>query len=504
MEDLLARAEALALADQPGAAADIYQSLLAEPAAALGLLLHNLTTCLLKSRRPEAALRAAQAACQFAPGEARTWMTLSHIESRFGLREAALASLYRGLEIEPTNRSFHETRLWNLAQKLDPLDYRKEAQAWFSSLPVPGPYRHNPPALLPVSSRVRVGYVSGDFRQHVMDRFIEPLLTHFNRERFEVFCFDNTETETCPVRQHLQSLPDVTWVRVQGLEARQAADLVRQAGIDVLVDLAGLSAFNRLDIFQERPAAVQITGIGFLPTTGADCFDWRLADYEHQYQYTEPLWKLPRVASPLPLHPQLPITELPASRNGFITFGYVNGLHKLSPDSIRQFVEVLQQVPNSRLILMMPGASDPASAAAILRRFDPVQDRIMLTESNGGEAFCTLFKDIDICLDPAPYGGCTTTIDCLFHGVPVATSLPDRRLAADAYFLQREMGLGPTGDLLVDACALAEDLERLAGIRQSLRGRYLAHPVGDPERVVRVLESAYLGMLEHSRAREAA
>ncbi len=133
-----------------------------------------------------------------------------------------------------------------------------------------------------------------------------------------------------------------------------------------------------------------------------------------------------------------------------------------------------------------------------------MQDRVLLTESNGGEGFCNLFKSIDVCLDPAPYGGCTTTIDTLFHGVPVATSIPDRRTAADAYFLQRELGLNPSGDLLLDATRWAEDLESLADARAWLRSAYLAHPVGRPDDWVASLENAYCEMLQQAEMQVAA
>lgn len=496
MDDLLKQAQDYALDNQPGKAAAIYEGLISEAAEPLGLLLHNLTACLFKARRPVAALRAAQACTQFAPQLARTWLSLSHIESRLGMRDAALASIYRALELEPDNQSLHDTRLWNLSQKLDPLAYRKEAEAVYASFaPTPRPYRHSLGSY-PLESKIRVGYVSGDFRVHVMDRFIQALLGHHDKGAFEVHCFDTLEAASDESRQRMESVEGVRWHGIKDLDDPAAADLVRSLGIDVLVDLSGLSAHHRLGLFRLRPAAVQLTGIGFMPTTGADCFTYRIADYELQSQYTEPLWRLPRAAVPLPLHPELPVGPLPAASNGYVTFGYVNGFHKLDPNSIRSFVEVLEQIPTSKLVVMLPGASDGETAAAILRRFDPVQNQVILTESNGGAGFCKIFESIDIALDPAPQGGMTTTVDCLFHGVPIATNFPSRRTAADAYCLQREFGLHPSGDLLSDACFWAERLDQLASIRSSLRDRYLDHHVGNPGGWVASLESAYRVMLK--------
>lgn len=502
MDDLLKQAQELAISGETAKAAVIYEEILADGKEAISLLLHNLTACLLKVRSVEPAYRAALASTYFAPQLPRTWLALAHIEAKLGHRDAALASIYRALELEPTNQSFHETRLWNLAQKLEPLDYRREAEAWYASLePVAATYRHNL-SFHSLGRKIRVGYVSGDFRLHVMDRFIEALLAHHDYDRFEVLCFDNS-----PLRDKISvrmRTSQASWYSIKELSDAKAADLIYNLGVDVLVDLSGLSAHNRLSIFRRRPAPLQITGVGFLPATGADCFDYRLGDYEFQDQYTEPLWKISRAAVPLPLHAEVPVSSSPAASKGYVTFGYVNGLHKLTPESIRSFVEVLNSVPTSKLVVMLPGASDGATARSVLRRFDPVQDRVILTESNGGLGFVELFKSIDVCLDPAPYGGCTTTIDCLFHGVPVATSFPDRRLAADAFFLQRELGLNPSGTLLLDACRWAEDLASLADARAWLRSAYLAHPVGRPDEWVKSLEVQYAAMLDLQRERAAA
>ena len=508
MLDLMKEAEELAVAGQDAEAASAYENLLSEGAEAQAHILQNLASTLTKSRQLVRAREAAEAQAFFAPGLARSWLTLNHIQSRLGMRDAALASLYRALELEPTNLSVQESRLFALASKLDPQDYRKEAEAWYASLPpVTGAYRRNPS--LP-GNRVRVGYVSGDFRTHVMDRFIEALLTYPQHSQFDVHCFDDSPAgDDNAGRRRLKAIPGITWIDIRGLTPAQVTSILRLQKMDILVDLAGLSAHHSFHALRQRCAPLQLTGIGFLPTTGGDCFDFRIADYEDPREYTEPLWKLPRAAVPMPLHPEIEVSPLPAERNGFVTFGYVNGLHKLTPDSIQQFVRVLRLVPSSKLLVMLPGASDGRTAAEVLRRFDPVQDRVMFTESQGGAAFCNLFKDIDIALDPTPYGGCTTTVDSLFHGVPVLTGRPDRRLNADAWRLQMEFELQQQG--LTGAAIdirqpeiLAGDLNTLAFIRRALRPAYLDHHVGDPRGWVGLLEQSYIMMLEKVKLQAAA
>lgn len=500
MSNPLKTAEDFAVAGKSVEAAAIYEELLGEAAPALTDLCHNLAAVSVKARLSSRALEAAQAACFFGPEKARNWLSLNHIQNRLGLGDAALASLYRALELEPDNLSIQETRLFALAQRLDPLSYREEAERWFSSLPVVSCTKR----VRSTPSLPRIGYVTGDLRLHVMDRFIEALMQHHDRERFEIVFFDNTpeETRKGPVRERLLSY-GYRIADIAGLNDDTAAEAASQC--DILVDLGGLGAHHRLGIFRRRPCPVQLTGIGFLPTTGGDCFNYRLSDYELPEQYTEPLWSLPCAAVPLPLCPEIPVASLPATRNGFITFGYVNGLHKLSPQSVADFISVLQAVEGSRLLLMVPGASDPETAKFVLRRFDPVQHRVVLTESQGGEAFVKLFSEIDIALDPSPCGGMTTTKDTLFHGVPIVTRAADRRIGEDAWRLQWAFGLTHVLEGYVDqALELAADLDRLAVIRSRLRPAYLQHPVGQPCEWVRSLEDSYIRMLAATRLRAAA
>jgi len=485
MDELLERAESLIREGRFGEAIHLYEELALGGAEAQGLLLHNLTPLYAKTHRLQRALESAQAAAFFTPCM-RSWMVLSSIQEKLGLQDAALASVYRALECDPTNTSAHETRLYLLASRLSPLDARRAAEDYQATFPPSNPRRGVPPPPL----RLRVGYVSGDFRQHVMDRIILSLLQFHDRTRVEVFCFDNSHVQDA-VSTQMRSYP-ATWRYIYGLTDEAVAAQVAALQIDVLVDLAGLTAGNRMGVFRLRPAPVQVTGIGYLPTTGADCFDWRLADVEEQAQYTEPLWQLPSGTAPLPLG-EVPISSLPARRNGYFTFGYMNGLRKLRPECIAEFVRLLQRFPTAKLLLMSPGASDPVTATSLLRRFDPVQDRVMITQSQGGEAFCKLFAETDFTLDPWPYGGCITSWDSLYHGVPILTRKPDRRIAGDAHRLQTQvLGFAPSYE---DLGGL-EFLDELEATRMNLRHELLSSPAGDPLLWVRSLENAYQSMRE--------
>lgn len=487
-EPLIAAEDAVK-AGRPDEAIRLYEEMLEPAGEALSGLLHNLAPLYLKTHRPALALRAAEALTYFRP-DVRSWMIRSSVEEKLGLCDAALASCYRALELSPTDTSVQETRLYLLAARLRPIEARQAAEEWASGLASPQTY---PRGARTSSPCLRVGYVSGDFRQHVMDRIIKPLLRHHDRSRFDITLFDNSERQDV-VSGVMRTLgTDLRWCYIRGLRDEAVAAQVAELGIDILVDLSGLTAGNRLGVFALRPAPIQVTGIGYLPTTGTDYFQWRLSDVEEQAQYTEPLWHMS--SSTAPEHMGAPLTTAPCIRNGYLTFGYINGLRKLNAATIQWCIMLLKSVPESRLLLMIPGASDAETAQLILRRFDPVQDRIEFTQSQGGFAFCALFKDIDLAIDPAPYGGCITSFDTLYHGVPILTQKPDRRIAADAWRLQRAMGLERfVVDPLWTATYFARNPERLNSLRGEMRGMLQATAAGNPEAWVKELERAFVGM----------
>ncbi len=471
------------------AAVEAYEACVAPAGPALEGVLGNLVPLYVRQGRLVSALRAAEARTFFEPSM-ESWMQRSSVEEKLGLQDAALASVYEALKFG--DNSVSETRLYLLASRLAPLAARAAAEEWARSLP---PLPHVARPVRP-SSRIRLGYVSGDFKQHVMDRLILPLLRFADQSRFDITCFDNTAKQDA-VSAEMRKIEGIRWRFIRGLRDEAVAEQVVDLGIDILVDLSGLTSGNRRDVFRHRPAPVQVTGIGYLPTTGLDCFNWRLADVEDPAQYTEPLWKLPSSTAPLPLCPEVPVSPLPASQNGYLTFGYVNGLRKLSPVVIAGFVELLQAVPDSKLVLMVPGARDLSTAEMVLRRFDPVQERLQLVESAGGRGFVEILGQIDLALDPWPYGGCITSFDCLYHGVPVLTKVPDRRIAADASRLQTMLGMSYMNEDPVQVCRyVSRNLPRLAGLRQHIRGWLQASPAGSPKAWVASLESAYAKMLE--------
>ena len=212
--------------------------------------------------------------------------------------------------------------------------------------------------------RLKIGYVSPDFRGHSVAFFIAPVLMHHNHSLIEVFAYYNNQQQD-GVTQNFRQLCH-HWRDVAGLSDQQLADQIRKDKIDILVDLAGHSAFNRMPVFAQKPAPVQVTWLGYPNTTGLSMIDYRITDKRVDPQgsseryYSEQLAYLPNCFlcySPLRQCPD--ITPLPMVRNGYITFASLNNFSKINACVIDLWIQILKHVPKSRLVLIYNGGEKP-------------------------------------------------------------------------------------------------------------------------------------------------
>ncbi len=362
------------------------------------------------------------------------------------------------------------------------------------------------PRLPPLTGRrVRIGYVSPDFRQHSVAFFFAPVLAAHDRDRFEVFCYDNglgADTVTGRLRVLAEH-----WRDIAGLGDDAVAAQVRSDGIDILVDLAGHTARNRLLVFARQPAPIQLTWLGYPNTTGMTAMDYRITDAtclptgEDCRHGPETLLRLPDVFccyQPPPDCP--PVGPAPTAGRPF-TYCSFNNLAKLSPSTIALWAQILGQHPGSRLLLKSPGAGDPATQAGMRARFASdgiAPDRIHFNgEPLPMRRHLELYQECDLAFDPFPYNGTTTTCEALLMGVPVITLAGRTHASRVGTSLLSCLGLP---ELVATtpaeygriAAELAADPTRLAALRASLRSRLLDSPLGQPTRFTRNLESALL------------
>ncbi len=349
--------------------------------------------------------------------------------------------------------------------------------------------------------RLRVGYVSGDFLEHAMSYSVEPVLAHHDRSQFEVHCYANNALED-PVTERLKQHAS-GWHRVVGLSDQAMAALIREHGVDILVDLSGHTALNRLMVFARKPAPVQVAWLGYAATTGLAAMDHRLTDGladplgVTEGHYTERLVRLPCVTVFQPPGTSPSVNALPALQSGTFTFASMNHLAKLTPEVITVWARILAATPDSRLLL--GGAGDEYAQARLTRAFAAhgvPASRLDFRARLPPREFLELHHALDLALDPFPYNGGATSCHSLWMGVPFVTLAGDRYMARMGASLLAAVGLDEFVAQTVDeyvalAVALAGDRSRLAAIRRSLRERLAASPLMNAREFVRHLEQAY-------------
>jgi len=374
--------------------------------------------------------------------------------------------------------------------------------------------------------RLRIGYISPDFFTHSVSYFIEAPLYYHDSNNVEIFIYSNvSKPDRKTARFKCFDSVKTHWREIVGESTLVVCQKILQDKIDILVELAGHTAGNRLDVMAAQPAPIQVTWIGYPNTTGLSTIDYRLTDNivdpENTVQkFTEELWRLPKCFLCYTPSVDAPpcSNQLPAWNNGYcITFGSFNVLAKIQANTIALWSRILHLVPNSRLLLK----AKPFASSFARRRFECIfeavgvsSDRLdllpLLPETRN---HLETYSLVDICLDPFPYAGTTTTCEALYMGVPVVSLSAAGRNHAHSVgeTLLRSIGhpelVAHSEEEYVNiAVSLANDLERLQQLRTLLRNDMLSSPLCAGATFVKDLESIYYqmwqakgGILESSR-----
>ncbi|RFC42835.1 MAG: SPINDLY family [Verrucomicrobia bacterium] len=325
--------------------------------------------------------------------------------------------------------------------------------------------------------RLRIGYVSPDFRTHSVAYFIEPLLRHHDRSQFEVVGF-LSHTWKDKKTDHLRSLCD-RWVDAGVLDDADLAERMRAEGIDIAVDLVCHSQGMRLLTFARKPAPIQVTMIGMQQTTGLDSMDYRVTDATmdppgtSERFHSETLMRLPLAFCLQPPDPSPPVVPLPALEKGMITFGSFNNFAKIHIGVLRTWAKILKQVPNSRFFIVAP---EGTSLEQTMAEEGIAPERIIVCPRKSEDAYLRSHDELDLMLDSFPFGGLTVSGIAAWMGVPTLTisgTTPSSRAGAD---LMHAMDLedfiaSDTEDFVKKAVAIASDLPKLSAIRASMRER---------------------------------
>lgn len=418
--------------------------------------------------------------------------------------EGAIAGYRRALALRPGDMEIFSNLLMclNYASDTEPglmyamhLDFaerfeRELRNCWPSHDNLPDPER-----------RLRIAYLSPDFRIHPVANFFEPVLRHHDREHFEVFCLYN-HTGADAETEHLATLADHWW-DISGLSDDVVASHIRDERIDILVDLAGHTAGNRLGVFARKPAPVQVTWLGYLNTTGLTAMDWRITDAnadpsDAEAFYSERLLRLPDSQwcyRPFEGMPHL--HALPALTNTHVTFGSFNNVAKVTDEALALWSRVLRRVDNSRLLMVgVPEGWARRRITSLLHEHGVEADRLTFMGKIPLEDYWHAFPLADIALDSFPYNGGTTTCDALWSGLPVVTLSGGNSASRGGRSLLATLGkpewiAATPGEFADIACELAENLQALARTRATLRQQMESSPLRDEKTFTLNLEQAY-------------
>jgi predicted O-linked N-acetylglucosamine transferase (SPINDLY family) len=352
--------------------------------------------------------------------------------------------------------------------------------------------------------RLRIGYLSPDFHQHPVARFLLPLLEHHDHAQFELFGYSDCHHPDA-LTARIQAAMD-HWRETKSMDDAKIFQLVRDDRIDILLDLSAHMRGHRLLVFARRAAPVQATYLAYCSTTGVDAIAYRISDPhldppgDDEAVYVERTLRLPACYWCYEAPPEAPqVQPLPANVKGCVTFGCLNNFAKVSAPALDAFCNILRCIPDSRLILhVYPGSQrqrpiDALRAAAI----DP--SRVSFMPLAPLEQFLAMHHQIDIALDSFPYNGGTTSCDAMWMGVPLVTLRGRTAVGRAGCTLLHNIGLPELiarseQEYVTLAVSLAQDRARLAQLRASLRDRMRASPLMDAPRFTRDFERIYREM----------
>jgi predicted O-linked N-acetylglucosamine transferase (SPINDLY family) len=452
------------------------------PSAAVYNKLGCLCQCM---GRMSEALKYQQKAVEARPDRPELWANLARVLMETRDMQEGIELLKKAIEKMPDNAPAHSNFLLRLHQmpELDPHKLFEEHKRWGRVHAPASLARTNHQNIPDPDRRLRVGYVSPDFRRHSVAYFFESLLDGHDRQDVEVYGYGNVE------------FPDQLTERLMGkfdnyrnlcdLSDEAAAESVAQDRIDILVDLAGHSADNRLLVLARKPAPVQVTYLGYPGTTGMEAVDYRLTDVradppELQQFYTEELVFLPdgflcyRPPDFAPL-----VAPLPADQVGYITFGSFNNNCKINPVVTRLWAEVLKANVNSRLLLKLKGGDEPLIRDRYLGEFEKAglsRARVEVCGWKSPAEHLQTYGRVDIALDTYPYNGTTTTCEALWMGVPTVSLVGKCHASRVGLSILTCLGLeffaaSSPKEYVARATALAANRPALAQIRSSMRAR---------------------------------
>lgn len=427
----------------------------------------------------------------------------------------AIKHYEKALSIKPDYAEAHSNLLLCMNYQLEytPDDLIKAHKEWAQAhaLPLSDKIPPHPNAFSSASGRrLRIGYLSPDFHTHSVARFVEPIFKNHDRNKFEIYAYSNSRIEDAMTKL-LQQFSD-HWRNIHGRSDEEVTHIIRQDMIDILVDLAGHTAGNRMAVFAMQPAPVQVTYLGYPATTGIPAIEYRLTDATADPQgltddyHTEKLVRLPHCfLCYQPSDKLLDINELPSLTSNSVTFACFNNYTKINDYIIEVWTSLLNQLPGSGILLKSHQLSDEKIRTSVLKRLQDKGMDVERVELTGWiesfEKHMDIYNRTDIALDTYPYNGTTTTCEALWMGIPVITLAGNSHHSRVGASIMTNAGFpefiaGSPEEYVQLAVNLAKDTGKLSDIRNSLRAKIRRSHLTDAKNFTSNIENVYLEIWE--------
>jgi protein O-GlcNAc transferase len=472
---------------------------------------HSLGLALMNQYKLSEAISSFKKALDLNPEHEYAHCNMGTVTLRLDNIRDAILFYQRSIEINPSVYYYFSNLLLALhyTEHITPAEIYDQHKKWSKKYELPLNFLLQPHTNERSPCRkIRIGYVSPDFAEHPVSYFFEPLLASHARSDFDVFCYSEV-TRPDAMTEHLKNMAD-KWRDIFNKSDEDVACIIRSDRIDILVDLAGHTARNRLMVFAHKPSPVQITYLGYPDTTGLETMDYRITDSyadppgKTEHLHSEELVRLPHSFLCYQPPGNTPEIEKPPSiKQGYITFGIFNNRSKVTLEMAFVWAKIINLVPEARIVFKFKFSSDPLAQRLLQKMLDqagiPAEVVDIYDNTLKREEHLALYNKIDLALDTFPYNGTTTTCEALWMGVPVITLEGEVHESRVGLSLLSTIGLTELvarskEDYISKAVGLAADIEKRTYLRSNLRTLMRSSPLMDFKGFTKNLENEYRKM----------
>lgn len=430
------------------------------------------------------------------PNSREAYSKLGYYYMKTGESEKGIEYIKKQIEISPNNKKSYETLLFFLSYSPhstndEILSYANEYDKKFNVVKEVNYINDFSSRKIP-DKKLKIGFISGDFRCHALFFWLRGFFKELKKLDCEVFCYCNNEEDSITKEWKLE--PN-HWISIQNIDNDNLYTLIKNQEIDILIDLSGHTDKNKLDLFQLRPCPIQITWLGQSGPLGIREIDFMISDNymvnaDEEKFYNEKILRLPNIYAPYPDSVNFKSSPAPCIKNKFITFGCFNNFMKINNLVLDTWIDVMSQVENSKLFLKSIVFNDEVTKNRIVQYFTEngiTEDRLILESfDNSRENYLKSYEEIDVALDPFPFGGGTTSCDLISMSIPLVTLYGSRQANRSSASLLNTLRFNELIAYDIDeykkiAIELAKDFSRIQNYKENIRDKYLASPLNDVE-----------------------